>query len=290
MENQYPKISIVTPSYNQAAFLEETILSVLNQRYPNLEYLIIDGGSTDGSVEIIKRYEKHLAYWVSEKDRGQVHAINKGLDLITGDIAAYLNSDDVYLPGALKAVGDYFSRNRDCMWVCGDTLMFGEENETYLVSTVIPKSAAHCLSWAYKAPQPGMFWERKLVQKYRFQERWSYDFDHDLYIRLLLDGYKCEPLSLPVAAYRLHGASKTVADAKKMDAEFDEVARHYESIIDGSGKRWSRSTRLLRESYVASESGDRLRGAKLLLRAVTTYPQSVARRPFWGCLRRIAVR
>src|ERR1043166_4155332 len=94
-------ISIVTPSYNQAAFLEETIRSVLLQGYPNLEYIVMDGGSTDGSVEIIKKYEKHLAYWTSEKDAGASDAIRKGFERATGSILAYLNSDDLYLPGAI---------------------------------------------------------------------------------------------------------------------------------------------------------------------------------------------
>src|ERR671929_1292923 len=105
------KLSIITPSFNQGRFLEETILSVLNQEYEPLEYIIIDGGSTDDSVEVIRRYEHRLAYWVSEKDRGQVHAINKGLEKATGDICAFLNSDDLYLPGVFSRVMRHFAEN-----------------------------------------------------------------------------------------------------------------------------------------------------------------------------------
>jgi glycosyltransferase involved in cell wall biosynthesis len=101
-----PRLSIVTPSFNQGAFLERTIRSVLDEAYPNLEFIIIDGGSTDGSVDIIKRYEHHLAYWASEPDRGQGHAINKGLSRATGTIFAWLNSDDYYMPGALALIGE----------------------------------------------------------------------------------------------------------------------------------------------------------------------------------------
>ena len=110
---KYPKISIVTPSYNQGNFLEETILSVINEEYPNLEYVIIDGGSTDNSKEIIKKYENKLTYWVSEKDNGQTEAINKGFKLVTGDIFNWLNSDDFLEEGALFKIGEQFSNNKN---------------------------------------------------------------------------------------------------------------------------------------------------------------------------------
>jgi glycosyltransferase involved in cell wall biosynthesis len=120
------KLSIITPSFNQGRFLEETIMSVLNQGYEPLEYILIDGGSTDESVSVIRRYEDKLAYWISEKDRGQVHAINKGIERATGDILAFINSDDVYLPGAFNAAMNHFVDHPESNWVCGDTIMFGE--------------------------------------------------------------------------------------------------------------------------------------------------------------------
>ncbi|HVF51295.1 MAG TPA: glycosyltransferase family 2 protein [Pyrinomonadaceae bacterium] len=282
-----PKLSIVTPSFNQGRFLEETILSVLNQNYERLEYIVIDGGSTDESVEIIRRYEPHLAYWESERDRGQVHAINKGLARSTGDIFAFINSDDVYLPGAFNAVTARFRRDARCEWLCGETIMFGEGHATELVRTVVPKSAAHALSWAYKAPQPGMFWRRELVGE-GFDEKWNYDFDHDLYVRLLLAGHVCEYLPVPLAAYRLHAVSKTVADAARFEEEFDRSAELYESQLRGADRRWCRATRFLRRSYAASAAGNRREGAEWLLRALVTHPESVAARPFWGCFRKLS--
>src|SRR5580658_2018681 len=116
------KISIITPSYNQGQFLEETMLSVFNQGYPNLEYIVIDGGSTDNSVEIIKKYENRLTYWESQKDRGQTHAINKGFEKSTGEIIAWLNSDDVYCENALFIIADFFEKNIEANIVVGNGL------------------------------------------------------------------------------------------------------------------------------------------------------------------------
>jgi len=282
-----PKLTIVTPSFNQGRFLEETILSVLNQNYTNLEYIIIDGGSTDETVNIIRRYEDRLAFWVSEKDRGQVHAINKGIERATGEIFGFINSDDVYLPGTFAAVAQHFENHPGSEWICGDTIMFGEGCATEFIESDVPKSAAHCLSWSYTAPQPGHFWKLPLVKK-RFDEAWAYDFDHDMYVRLLLAGHKCEHISLPFAAYRLHAVSKTVAEGHRQIEEFERSAEVYENQLQGAGRRWCRSTRFLRRSYAASEAGHKREGARWLMRALMTYPEGLGHRNFWGCLRKLA--
>lgn len=278
-----PRLSIVTPSYNQALFLEETILSVLNQNYPNLEYMIIDGGSKDNSVEIIRRYEGGLAYWVSEPDRGQVHALNKGLERATGTYFGFINSDDLYLPGAFSELINYFREQPDCRWLCGDTIFFGEGHQTRLFQATVPRSAAHALSWSAHCPQPGMFWRRELLAS-GFSENWPYDFDHEMYIRLLLGGHKCWHIPLPVAAYRLHPLSKTVAEGYRQENEFDLLAQHYEDRLQGVDKRWCKATRHLRRAYKLGAEGRSAEGAKWLVRAFIAHPEGVAKRPFWGTL------
>lgn len=115
----YPKISIITPTYNQAGFIEETILSVLNQNYPNLEYIILDAGSTDGTVEIIKKYEDKISKWISEKDNGLYDAVYKGFEMASGEIIAWINSDDTYLPNAFFTVAEIFSSFNEVNWVQG---------------------------------------------------------------------------------------------------------------------------------------------------------------------------
>lgn len=281
-----PKLSIITPSFNQAQYLEQTILSVLDQNYEPLEYIVIDGGSTDGSVDIIKKYEDRLAYWVSEPDRGQTHAINKGLERATGDIVAFLNSDDLYLPGALAAVGRYFTEHPRLEWLCGDTLMFGNGEKDEFINATVPRTAADCLCWEYLAPQPGMFWKRELLQD-GFAERWRYCFDHELYVRLLLKGRRCEHLGIPLAAYRLHAASKTVAEGSLFDREFDEIVDIYEKQLRNQGRRWCVATRHLRRSFAASSSGNRGAALGSLLKAALIHPEGLIHRPLWGCLHRL---
>ena len=147
----WPRISIVTPSYNQGQFIEETIRSVLLQGYPDLEYMIIDGGSTDQSVEIIRKYEPWLTYWVSERDRGQAHAINKGLEHCNGRVFNWINSDDYLTPKSLSVVGNHFSLSTDI--VSGSVLNFGEGRDELVanrdLSSEIPDNVALFLAPAW---------------------------------------------------------------------------------------------------------------------------------------------
>lgn len=279
------KISIITPTLNQAQYLEETILSVLGQTYDPVEYIVLDGGSSDATASILKKHEHQLAYWVSEEDRGQAHAINKGLERATGDIVAYLNSDDLYLPGAFAAVSRHFANNPNCQWLCGDTIMFGaQEVATSLCVANVPRTAAHCLAWAYTAPQPGMFWRRTLLEG-GFAEKWRYCFDHELYVRLLLAGHECQHLPTPLAAYRLHPTSKTVAEGDLFDSEFDEIAKIYESCLRGSGRRWCNATLALRRSVAASRAGRSVEAAREILRALIVHPEGMGSRLFLGTLK-----
>jgi glycosyltransferase involved in cell wall biosynthesis len=221
-----PKISIVTPSFNQAEFLEQTIESVLSQGYPNLEYFVMDGGSNDRSVEIIKKYESHLAGWVSEKDRGQSHAINKGLNLSTGDVFNWLNSDDYYEQGTLQKVGEYFS-DPDLNVLCGRSRLFGEGLPSRISpgTDIYPNQLAKTIGQA-RIDQPETFFRKQLINKIGVvNENLHYLMDRELWIRYLLvfglNGIKQIPDIL--VNFRLHNLSKTVSQASKFEKERDDL-------------------------------------------------------------------
>jgi hypothetical protein len=163
----YPKISIVTPNFNMAQFLELTIRSVLDQAYPNLEYIVIDGGSTDGSVDIIKKYESQLAYWVSEPDKGLYHAIQKGFEKSTGEVMAWLNSDDVYHPGALSIIAEVFSSMPSVEWLSGTPTCIDVHGRTVFVAPLRVYSRFNFLTsekmeWIQ---QESTFWRRSLWER-----------------------------------------------------------------------------------------------------------------------------
>jgi glycosyltransferase involved in cell wall biosynthesis len=280
------KITIVTPSFNQAEYLEETILSVINQRYENLEYIVVDGGSTDGSLEIISRYSSALAWWISEPDNGQVEAINKGMARATGEICAYLNSDDLYLPGALSLVAEYFENHPDCQWLCGDTIFFGEGYLARYHPATVPTRLVHGLIWQYHAPQPGMFWRRSDLP-IKFDPTLNYCFDHDFYLHLLSRGIGCDHLQHPLAAYRLHPASKTVSKAEMFEQEFDLLGMRYRDRLAWSDRRRVDAVMALRAAYhhaIEDSPASEFDAERQFIRASLLSPGLLSRRDWWGTL------
>jgi len=205
----WPKISIVTPSYNQAQFLEETIRSVLLQDYPNLEYIIIDGGSTDNSVEIIKKYESDLAYWVSEPDEGQTSAINKGFRRATGDIIAWINSDDLYTKGTFQKVGEIFKNRPDLSTIYGNCIFF-DEMERELLRRPGIFTFQKLVSGDY-IPQPSTFFKKDVIDHIGYlDENFHYSLDYDLFLRIG-SKYKIEYVDEVFSKFRFHDTSKTVS-------------------------------------------------------------------------------
>ncbi|MFW6116413.1 MAG: glycosyltransferase family 2 protein [bacterium] len=228
----WPKVSIVTPSYNQGQFIEETIRSVLLQGYPNLEYIIIDGGSTDGSVDVIRKYEPWLAYWVSEPDEGQADAINKGFARARGEIMAWLNSDDTYLPTAIQSQVAALRSRKDCGFVYGDVLYVDEDGELIYKGYGRPYSVLDLLRLSIPA-QPTTFMRRDMYEEIGpLNARFHYSMDSEYWARAAkVTDFLYNPKS--IATYRLHGASKTVGQHAGFHEDWIAIARSFFSDANG---------------------------------------------------------
>src|ERR1017187_5416726 len=222
------KVSIVTPSFNQGPFLEATIRSVLSQDLPDFEYIVMDGGSRDGSREIIEGYGARLSYWESAPDAGQADAIYRGFERATGEVLGWVNSDDVLLPGALRRVARFFDENPKEDWVVGGCLMVDAEGaplRTRLGSPVFYKgysvSFLQLLYWSPGFAQPASFWRRRaFFECGGFDRSLQFCFDYDLYLRL---ASKRASGAIPefLACFRVHGGSKSarLADVRRSEEE-----------------------------------------------------------------------
>ncbi len=211
MNPQVPLVSIVTPSFNQARFLDSTIQSVFSQSYPRLEYIIVDGGSTDGSLDIIRKYSDKLAWWVSERDKGQTEALNKGFAHAKGDILAWLNSDDTYLPGAVTSAVHFFQEHS------GLGLVYGDANFINETGQVVGKFHAaqtnlHLLRQGYvHIPQQASFFRGDLWRSVGpLDPTFYFAMDYDLWVRIA-ERSQVKFVPQTWANFRLHSAGKTMA-------------------------------------------------------------------------------
>lgn len=226
----WPKVSIVTPSYNQGAFLEETIRSVLLQGHPNLEYIVMDGGSTDQSVEILRKYEPWLGYWVSEPDWGQSDAINRGFARATGEIFGWLNSDDTYERGSLSYITRYFASRPECDLVYGKGwYLDASGKKTYPCHWVRPFDRKLLLTFNFIL-QPAAFWRRLLWERtggLDISYHWAMDWDWFIRATALV-----EPHYLPVdlARWRITAETKTMAGGQARRAEVAGISRRYGGV------------------------------------------------------------
>ena len=235
-----PLISIVIPSFNQGKYIEQTIVSIIEQSYKKVEIIIIDAASTDETVAVIKKYEQYIAYWVSEPDRGQSHAINKGLEKCNGEVFNWINSDDYLEPGALQNIATLFGENNDLQVVCGFTrCFFDEDNSTsHEYRMGVKPTVAETISLV-EMNQPGSFYRTNIVKDFGgVNESLRYVFDDELWFRFLCK-YGIENIYLTdkrVAHFRLHGSSKSVGEGftlfgKEINALYIDILTNAQAPI-----------------------------------------------------------
>jgi glycosyltransferase involved in cell wall biosynthesis len=262
-DRPWPKISIITPNYNYAGFLELTMRSVLLQGYPDLDYIIIDGGSTDGSVDIIRKYEKWLGHWISERDRGTSDALNKGFVAARGDVAALLCSDDVYTPGALEVVARAFSSGADCQIINGDVRVENVAEETTLVVRSGEVTFDRLIRYwnpGFIPPSIAVFFRRKVLEEVGlFNDALRYANDLDMWLRMARI-YPFVYVPHVFAVYCIHPRSNSGQGWDKFEPEWALVARAYwgkpwhwrfwQVWVEMWVHRLSVWTRRLRELYI----------------------------------------
>ncbi len=206
-----PTISIVTPSYMQADFLDATIKSITDQDYPKLEYIIMDGGSTDNSTEIIKKHAGNIAHWESKPDKGQADAVKRGFENSSGEIMAWLNSDDLYLPGLLHFAGEYFAQNPEIDVIYGNRIIVDEYGDE-VGRWVLPGHDEKMLLWNDYIPQETLFWRRSLYEKIGgIDDSFQFALDWDLLLRFNRAGARMVHLPKFMACFRAHESQKSSA-------------------------------------------------------------------------------
>ena len=283
----WPKISVVTPSFNQGVFIDDSIRSVLMQNYPNLDYIIIDGGSTDGSIEIIKKYESYLAYWINEPDRGQSHALNKGILQAGGDILLWLNSDDICLPGSFLLAAQAFCSDPGLKLVIGQARIINSQGE------IIGELRSQFSSWEELATNPrnsvrqiSTFFSKSLFDELGLvDESLHIAMDTELLVRFT-QFYKPLILEDYLTAYRIHLEAKTYSQLLKGYAETDRVRPKYflnrtmsSNYLHRSSKNWLSLSESNKYSFVERSI--------CLFRAFKNQQSVIFTRGYWSSIKRI---
>lgn len=226
----WPKVSIVTPSYNQDKFIEEAIVSVLSQNYPNLEYIVIDGGSTDNSIAIIKAYEKHLTYWVSEPDKGQGHALNKGFACATGEIFGWLNSDDFYAEETFKNIVTNDWKDNDFLYGKG---CWVQKNGKSIGLYPTFKPNRYTLRFKCTLCQPTVFFKRDaFLELGKLSEEYYCVLDYEYWLRAVMKAKKFGYINSVLAYSRMYLGNKTLSSTEKGSFERNMLINKYYSNID----------------------------------------------------------
>ncbi|TWU63383.1 Chondroitin synthase [Crateriforma conspicua] len=298
-----PLISIVTPSFNQAEFLEQTIRSVLSQagrgsRF-DLQYFVIDGGSTDHTVDVIGRYESELAGWCSEPDRGQTHAINKGFQRCDGDLLAYINSDDYYLPGAFEAVVDAWEADPQRDFIFGTCHHVDEAGELIRPQTATITSFAEMLDlWQHwlryfdnrNFVQPEVFWTRRLSRQLGgFDESRHYAMDFDYWLRGFDAGMRIHQIDQPLSAFRIHGAQKTSQiDQTRLElmAIVDPYLQRPDPRIDSQDRERMIALNAMERAMILQREESATIKLRKLAKLATEHPVLLQQRFYWRHLRR----
>lgn len=242
-KSKYPKLSIIVPSFNQGDYLEETLLSIINQQYPNLELIVIDGGSTDRSLDILKFYDTHIAYWISEQDKGQSNAINKGLEKATGEWVAWMNSDDCYLEGALHYIFNEINISKI-------DFLYGQCYSGHTIPSAIEhrhppeakKDLKSILRFFYNAshiiPSQSVFIKKSLIDKVgKLNENLHYCMDLDWFCRMYLMTERRFFYDKTICFYRVNGQTKTGGDGSKVLEEAVQVANQYLGFLSQSERQ-----------------------------------------------------
>lgn len=226
-----PKVSIITPSYNQGEYLEETILSVLNQTYGNIEYIVIDGGSTDNSVDIIRKYEERITFWCSEKDKGQADAINKGLKRATGDMVCWINSDDVLYPNFVEKIVNYFVAHPDVDFLYGDVEQGADMQHATMRRGEVIDYPTMLRTLRVPIPQQATMWRKSVMDKIGYLDpQWHVLLDREYFMRI---AQHCVIEYLPgvVAFFRNHENAKSIAEWHKW---MPELEKYYVTLFEDS--------------------------------------------------------